>query len=216
MMKINRQTKLPSCKQCKYYFGEDSIHCAIHPSGKESQYCPDWQKVTITQQLVNMSKSKLRNFTYAKAVAICAVIICPILSGYKLYQTVSAYIDASRSYEQYAQRCEMFLERAGRSGTTGIAQRELNKAVNWLETSKSNQSFELDNLQANLNYLQKQPGDSLLPVAIKDSINESALVIQHKEVEQRNAKLFDLCSVGGASTLLLILGSRLIVVFHRR
>jgi hypothetical protein len=215
-MKINRQTKLPSCKQCKYYFGENSIQCAVHPSGKESQYCPDWQKANIMQQLVDMGKSQLKNFTYAKAIVIAAVIICPIFSGYKLYQTVPAYIESNRSYEQYTQHCEVFLTRAGRSGTTGIAQRELTLAVNWLEVYDSNQSFEFDNLQANLNYLQKQPSDSLLPVVIKDSINQSALVIKHREVEQRNAKLFDLCSVGLAIALLLILGSRLIVVFPRR
>lgn len=162
-----------------------------------------------------MSKSQLKDFNYAKAIAICAGVICPIFLGYKLYQTVPAYIDASRSYEQYAQRCEIFLERAGRSGTTGIAQRELNKAVSWLKVHNSNQSFELNNLQANLNYLQKQPDDSLLPAVIKESINESALVITGKKVGQRNAKLFDLCSVSIATTILLILGSRLLVVFPR-
>lgn len=162
-----------------------------------------------------MIQSQLKNFNYAKAIAICAVIICPIVSGYKLYQTVPAYVDAAKSYEQYTQGGEVFLARAGSSGTTGIAQRELDKAVSWLESSNSNQSFEFDNLQANLNYLRKQPNDSLMPVVIKESINESANLITGKFIKERNAKLFDLCSVVIAITILLIFGSRLIIVFHR-
>lgn len=221
-MKINpsagsgrsRQAKKTPCKQCEYYFGKNSIHCALYPYGKQTDYCNDWQKVTIMQRIVDMIQSQLKNFSYAKAIAITGVIVCPIFLGYELYQAVPAYMDASRSYEQYTQGGEIFLERAGSSGTTGIAQGELNKAVSWLESSNSNQSFEFENLQANLNYLKKQPDDSLVPVVIKESINESAFVIKQKFIEQRNAKLFDLCSVVIAITIVLIFGSRLIIVFH--
>jgi twitching motility two-component system response regulator PilH len=35
------QTK--PCKVCKYYYGKDSINCAVHPANRPEELCQDWE-----------------------------------------------------------------------------------------------------------------------------------------------------------------------------
>lgn len=112
--------------------------------------------------------------------------------GYGLYQSVPAAINAYNSYDKYTQECKIFLERAGSAGTTGVAEEELAKAVNWLKVNYSTQSFEYKDLQANLNYLQKQPEDSVLSVVIRDSIKQNTNVIKNVQSKERDAGSFGL------------------------
>lgn len=36
-----RQIEKFPCFNCQYYYGKDSIVCAVHPSGSDSTNCPD-------------------------------------------------------------------------------------------------------------------------------------------------------------------------------
>lgn len=51
---------LTSCEQCEYYFGNNAIHCAVHPYGKISKYCSDWQQRPINSQENNLMNNELR------------------------------------------------------------------------------------------------------------------------------------------------------------
>lgn len=194
------------CEQCKYYFGKSSIHCAVHPQGKETPYCNDWQKETLKQKLRMNIKSVTDNFSAPIFVAILIGVASTITLGYELKQNIPIAISAVEKYNQYTQECNVFLNRAGTAGTTGIAKPELLRAVSFLETNLLIQSFEYEDLQANLNYLKSQPDNSLMPAVVKDSINKNTVTIESKQTQKMNAALgclFNLKIAGSAITLVI-------------
>ncbi len=173
------------CKNCSYFFGKEEIHCAVHPCGKESEYCKDWRKETVMQKLVEIAKSRSINFSSKETYTVLLGIVSASLLGYALYQTVPAAIEGYENYNRYTKECEIFLQRAGNAGTTAVAQEQLAKAVSWLEAHNSTQTFEYKDLKNNLDYLKEQPRNILTPTAIKDSLVYSIDSIQKKELEKR-------------------------------
>lgn len=205
-MKNNLEPKQTQCKQCMYFFGKDSIHCAVHPQGKETPYCHDWQAETLKQKVAVNIRSAANNFSYPIFAAIVIGIASTITLGYGLKQNVPLAINAVKKYNQYTQKCSIFLKRAGTAGTTGIAEPELVKAVSWLETNHLTQSFEYKDLQANLGYLKNQPDKLLMPAVIKDSINKNTVAIeseQTKKLNQALGSLFRLEITGSAISLIV-------------
>lgn len=208
-MKNNRESEQTPCKQCMYYFGKDLIHCAVHPQGKETEYCDDWQKETLKQKLTMNIKSMADNFSAPIFVAIVIGIASTITLGYGLKQNIPIAISAVEKYNQYSQKGSVFLNRAGTAGTTGIARPELVRAVSFLETNRLTQSFEYKDLKANLNYLESQPDNSLMPAVVKDSINKNAVTIESEQTKKLNAALgclFNLQITGSAITLVIAIG----------
>lgn len=194
----------------KYYFNREKIHCAIYPEGKKTTYCGDWQleDISYKQEKVMIDELEIEHFSSKKVARILLGIAGATFLGYVLYQNVSVAIDAQNKYDKYSQGAKVFLERAGSTGTIGVAEKELVKAIDWLEANYSTESFEYRDLQTNLNYLQKQPEDSLLPIAIRDSIKQNANTIKSEQLKELNA--------GGEGLQLimmtLLLGSPLIVL----
>lgn len=179
------------CDQCKYYFGKDSIHCAAHPYGKETKYCNDWQQKHIELEQKNLMANNLeeKNLLVGSFSVVLVGIVGVILLGYgvpKINQSIVDSNNAYKYYDAYIQECDIFLERAGNGGTTGVAEEELAKAVKWLKANYSNQTFEYKDLQGNLNYLKKQPNDSLVPVVIKESIKQNTNTIKTEEQKKRD------------------------------
>ena len=82
------------CKRCKYYFGKDSIHCAVHPQGKETPDCNDWQKEPLLQKLAANIKSVANNFSSPIFAAIVIGIASTITLGYGLKQNVPLAVNA--------------------------------------------------------------------------------------------------------------------------
>lgn len=205
-MKNNLEAEQTPCEQCTYYFGESSIHCAVHPQGKEAHYCNDWQKATLNQKVAMNIKSTANSFSYPKAVAIVIAIASTITLGYGLKQNVPLAVNALQKYDQYTQKCSIFLKRAGTAGTTGVAEPELVKAVSFLETNHLTQSFEYKDLKANLDYLKNQPDNSLMPTVIKDSIKNNTVAIEKEENKKWQQSLGSLFSLGitGSAILLVI------------
>lgn len=190
MMKLFQQLDQQTpCEQCKYYFGKNSIHCTIYPGGKKTKYCNDF---SIEQKNLMINKLEKENFSNKKAASVLLGIAGATLLGYSLYQSVPLAINAYKSYDKYTQECGVFLERAGKAGTTGVAEEELERVVNWLSVNYSTESFEYKDLKNNLNYLKKQPEDLVLPVVIKDSINQNTTAIRSEQIKKRNVGSFGL------------------------
>lgn len=210
-MKNNIATKQTPCKQCTYYFGKSSIHCGVHPYGREVDYCDDWQKVTLKQKVAMNIKLVADNISYPKAVAIVIAIASTITLGYGIKQNVPLAINALQRYDQYTQKCSMFLKRAGTAGTIGIAEPELGKAVSFLETNHLTQSFEYEDLKANLDYLTSQPDSSLMPTVIRDSISKNTIAIEKEENKKWQQSLGSLFSYQiTISAILLAISIRII------
>ena len=163
------------CKNCSYFFGKEGIHCAVHPYGKESKYCGDWQQKTLSLQV-----------SYTKFARCLLAMGATFLVGYQLYQNIPPAIRADKNYDIYKIKCEVFLERASQAGTTGVAKEELAKAVNWLESNSSTQDFEYRDLRANLDYLDGQPEDLAMPVSITGSISSNLENIEKKQLKLRD------------------------------
>ena len=176
------------CKNCSYFFGKEGIHCAIYPYGKESEYCGDWQLKTLTWQQEKLMKSlntdmETKSFSYSKLCKYILLAGVTLLFGYQLYQNIPPAIRAEKDYDNYKTECEIFLNRASKAGTTGVASAELARGVDWLNSHYSNQSFEYRDLKANLDYLQKQPGNLVMPVTITDSISSNLENIKEKQLK---------------------------------
>ena len=170
------------CKNCSYFFGKEGIHCAVHPYGKESKYCSDWQ------QNIDLQKEKLMNtdreakyISYTKFAKRLLAIGATFLIGYHLYQNIPPAILANKNYNMYKLKCEVSLKRASNAGTTGVATEELAKAVNWLESKSLTQSFEYKDLKANLDYLEQQSGNLAMPITITGSISSNFGNIKDKQ-----------------------------------
>lgn len=198
-MKNNKARKQTPCKQCKYYFGKNTLHCAVHPYGQKSEYCPDWQKQTRVEQVITLVKAKTHSFKKAVNCLLSMAVVAVMIAG--LYQTVIVAIDNDQKNARYVQECDIFLERAVRAGITSVAADELTVAVNWLEAENLTQSFEVKNLKSNLIYLKKQPSDSVIPIVIRDSINKSAESIRR----DRSKKQHELSLKIGLTATALIL-----------
>lgn len=110
-------------------------------------------------------------------------ISATLIVGYQLYQNIPLVISADENYNIYKKECEIFLERASKAGTTGVASVELARGVNWLESKSLTQSFEYKDLKANLDYLQKQPGNLAMPVTITGSISSNLENIEEKQLK---------------------------------
>lgn len=129
-----------------------------------------------------IGNSEAKNFAYKKVASVLLVIAAVTTFSYGLYQSISI---ANSDYESY-QECGIFLERAGKAGTTGVAEKELVKAVSCLEANYSTQSFEYKDLKGNLNYLQKQPEDLVIPIVIKESIKQNTNTIKTQILNQKD------------------------------
>lgn len=189
-MKIQQEVEQQTpCVECKYYFGNQKIHCAIYPEGKQTTYCTDWQleKNSLEQKNLMVNKLETLQFSSKKTASILLGIAGTIFIGYVLYQNISVAIAAQNNYDKYSQEGKVFLERAGSAGTIGVVEKELVKAVNWLEINYSTESFEYRDLQVNLKYLQKQPDDLVIPYAIKDSIKQNTNAIKSEQLKKLNA-----------------------------
>jgi hypothetical protein len=176
------------CSKCCYFFGKEGIHCAVHPYGKESHYCSDWQ-----QKEQNLQQDKLMNaniktkfFSYSKMARYLLVPGAALLIGHQLFQNVPPAIRAEKDYKIYATKCETFLERASQAGTTGVASDELARGINWLEVNYSTESFEYRDLKGNLDYLEKQPENLAIPVTIRDSIKSNTENIRKEQLKLRD------------------------------
>ena len=197
---------LTPCEQCEYYFGKGAIHCAVHPYGKTSQYCSDWQRRPISLQENSLMNNELRakSFLVKKAVAITLNITSIVLCGYGLYQGIKSINNDSEKYNKYNQECKIFLEKAGYAGTIGVAQNELEVAVNWLKINYSTLAFEYKDLKANLDYLKKQPKDLLVPMAIKDSIKQNSIFIGKVRETPAQVSAFKQISIVFMASLLIL------------
>ena len=173
------------CKNCRYFFGKEEIHCAIHPYGKESEYCSDWQPKNLSLQgekPMNID-GEIKSFSYSKLTNRLLAIGATLFVGYQLYQNIPPAIHASKDYDRYKIECEIFLERASKAGTTKIASVELTKGVSWLESKSLTQSFEYKDLKNNLDYLKKQLENIAMPVTISDSISSNFQIIKNKQIK---------------------------------
>lgn len=133
-----------------------------------------------------INKSEAENYSYKKAASFLLGIAAVTVFGYGLYQSVSVAKSDYESYDKFFQECGIFLERAAKAGTTGVAEEELATAVNCLSANYSTQSFEYKNLKGSLNYLEKQTKDLVLPILIKESINQSTNAIKSEKLNQRD------------------------------
>ena len=201
------------CKNCRYFFGKEGIHCAIHPYGKESEYCSDWQPKNLSLQgekPMNID-GEIKSFSYSKLTNRLLAIGATLFVGYQLYQNIPPAIHASKDYDRYKIECEIFLERASKAGTTKIASVELTKGVSWLESKSLTQSFEYKDLKNNLDYLKKQPENIAMPVTIRDSINFNLANLKEEQLKLRYkgrpgwGSLTDLCMYFFASILICLL-----------
>ncbi|PSB26103.1 hypothetical protein [Chlorogloea sp. CCALA 695] len=176
------------CKNCSYFFGRERIHCAVHPYGKASEYCKDWQQKNLSlqkEELMNTNR-EAKPFSYTEFASHLLAIGTTLFVGYQLYQNIPPAIHASKDYDRYKTECEIFLERASKAGTTKIASVELTKGISWLESKSLTQSFEYRDLKSNLDYLKKQPENVAMPVTIKDSINYNLEDIREKQRKLRD------------------------------
>ena len=178
------------CKNCSYYFGKHGIHCAVHPHGKASYCCNDWQQKELNLQEEKLMNNELRaeNNSSKKAVAITLNVAFIVLCGYGFYQGVKSTNSDDEKYNKYSQECKIFLERAGHAGTIGVAQNELEVAVTWMKTNYSTQAFEYKDLKANLDYLKKQPKEEVVPIVIKDSIKQNSITLGQEKFREISAQ----------------------------
>lgn len=40
---LEKLERTKPCKVCRYYYGKDSLNCAVHPSGRPEELCRDWE-----------------------------------------------------------------------------------------------------------------------------------------------------------------------------
>lgn len=160
-------------------------------------------------------KSVTDNFSAPIFVAIVVGIASTITLGYELKQNIPIAISAVEKYNQYTQKGSVFLNRAGTAGTIGIAKPELVRAVSFLETNRSTQSFEYRDLKANLNYLKSQPDNSLMPAVIKESINKNAVTIEREQTQKMNAALGSLFNLKITGSAILLIVAILIIKQER-
>ncbi len=166
------------------------------------------------------SDLEVKSFYRSKVIVISLNIAFIVLCGYGVYQCGKSIVNDVEGYNKYNQECKTFLEKAGYAGTIGVAQDELEVAVNCLKTNYSTQNFEYKDLRANLEYLKKQPKDLLVPTAIKDSVNQNSIAIETTIKKEETKKLFAPKSVfkltfTGLAVFLLALNlSTLFVLFQ--
>lgn len=92
---------------------------------------------------------------------------------------------------KYAYECKNYGENASQAGTVEIASAELIKAVDCLGANHLTQSFEYEDLKANLDYTKKQPDKLIvLPDAIRNSIKQSSEHIKYRKNEPINKKTY--------------------------
>ena len=215
-MSNGKEEVLTSCEKCQYYFGNNAIHCAVHPYGKTSSFCSDWQQKPISSQENNLMNNELRakSFVYQKAVAMTLNITFIVLCGYGLCQGIKSIINDGEKYNKFNQGCKIFLEKAGYAGNIGVAREELQVAVTWLKTNYSTQAFEYKDLKANLDYLKKQPQDSFVPMAIKDSIKQNSTFIRKVKEIPTQVSAFKQISIVFMGALLILGIMTLIQLFE--
>ncbi len=198
------------CNNCSYFFGKEGIHCAVHPYGKESDSCSDWQQNIKLQKEELMNTERETKYFYFSKFAWCIIPVgTALLIGYQLYQNIPLAISADKNYNVYEKGCEIFLERASLAGTTGVARVELAKGVNWLESKSLVQDFEYKDLKANLDYLQEQPGNLAMPVTITKSISSNFEKIKQEQIKLQTSSWSNLY----LSILVPIVVSLLILTF---
>lgn len=90
-----------------------------------------------------MNNREIKYFSFSDLAWRIIPISATLLVGYQLYQNIPLVISANENYNIYKKECEIFLERASKAGTTGVASVELERGVNWLESKSLTQSFEL-------------------------------------------------------------------------
>ena len=195
------------CKNCSYFFGKEGIHCAVHPYGKESEYCSDWQQTQLNlQEEKSMNNdTETKSFSYPELAKRILLIGVTLLFGHQLYQNIPPAIRADRNYDLYKIKCEIFLERASNAGTTGVASDELAKGVNWLESNSFTQSFEYKDLKGNLDYLQNQPRNIAMPINITRSISSDLKNIREKQLRLRDEGRPGMGGLADLITLIFIL-----------
>ncbi len=200
------------CKNCSYFFGKEGIHCAAHPYGKELDSCSDWQQKELDLQqdkLIN-ANIKTKSLSYPKIARYLVVAGAALLVGHQLYQKIPPAIRADKNYDNYQNNCEIFIERASKAGTTGIARIELARGVNWLEANYSVESFEYRDLKENLDYLKKQPENTIMPGAITGSISSDIEKIKENQLKLQISFWEDL--YGGIFRVVLISSIILILI----
>ena len=198
------------CEDCSYFFGKEGIHCAVHPYGKESDSCSDWQPKKLSLQEENLMKllnadTKIKILSGLEVGKYILLVGVTLLFGYKLYQDLPSAIRADQNYDIYKKGCEIFLERASKAGTTKVASVELTKGVDWLESNSLTQKFEYKDLKANLDYLNGQPGNIAMPVTISNSISSNFENIKNKQIELQMSYWNNLYRLIGQFTLVCIL-----------
>lgn len=176
------------CENCSYFFGKEGIHCAVYPYGKKSEHCSDWQPQNhyLQEEKSMNTDRKTKYFSYTKFASYLLAVGATFLVGYPLYQNIPPAIRADKDYNIYKIKCEIFLERASNAGTTGVAAEELAKGVNWLKSNSSTRSFEYKDLKRNLDYLQKQPENTLMPITITGSISYNLGNFKEKQLQLRD------------------------------
>ena len=195
------------CENCSYFFGKEGIYCAVHPYGKESEYCSDWQQKNLDLQEEKSMNTDMetKDFSYTKFAYRILAIGVTFLIGYQLHQNIPPAIRADKDYNNYKIKCEIPLERASKAGTTGVAKEQLAKGVNWLESKSITQSFEYKDLKANLDYLEQQAGNLAMPVTITGSINSNLGNIKEKQLKLQRGRWNDLYECILASILIYLL-----------
>ena len=203
------------CENCNYFFDKQGIHCAVHPYGKESDSCSDYQqkKLSTTEKLININR-KTKSLSSTRFANCLLGIGVTFLIGYPFYQTIFPAIHADKNYDIYKKGCEVFLERASNAGTTGVATENLVKGVNWLKSNSSTQRMEYKNLKANLDYLGGQPRNLAMPVTITNSISSNLKNLKEKQLKLRDEGRQGLESLADllVSLLLLILSCVLLLL----
>lgn len=63
-MSNGKDKVLTPCERCEYYFNNAAIHCAVHPYGKISKHCVDWQLRTIDLKEESLMNSGLEVKTF--------------------------------------------------------------------------------------------------------------------------------------------------------
>ncbi len=195
------------CKKCSYFFGKEGIHCAVHPYGKTSEYCSDWHQKTLDLQEEKSMNTDMetKDSSYTKLASRLLAVSVTFIIGYQLSQNIPPAIRADKYYNDYKIKCEIFLERASKAGTTGVAKEELAKGVNWLESKSITQSFEYKDLKANLDYLEQQPRNLAMPITITDSISSNLGNIKEKQLKLQRGRWNSLYEYILASILIYLL-----------
>jgi len=81
------KSELTPCYKCKYYFGEFSINCVVHPYGKETEFCGDWQEDNNLQQkrtrstYDSVSQLMTRVIGFLIKLYICCIVVNVIVAA---------------------------------------------------------------------------------------------------------------------------------------